>query len=79
MSNPLLDNFNTPFGSAPFELIKNEHFKPAFEKAIEWAKDEINEICKNPEIPTFKNTIEAMELSGEKLSRISASFNNYTP
>lgn len=76
MNNPLLDNFNTPFDSAPFLSIKNEHYQPAFEKAIEMAKEEINEICKNPEIPTFENTIEAMEISGEKLSRISSIFFN---
>jgi len=76
MNNPLLDNFNTPFDSAPFSKIKNEHYKPAFEKAIGWAKDEIRQICENPEPPTFENTIEAMETSGEKLSRISSVFFN---
>lgn len=76
MKNPLLDNFNTPFDSAPFLSIKNEHYQPAFEKAIEMAKAEIDEICNNPELPTFENTIEAIEISGEKLSRISSIFFN---
>lgn len=76
MSNPLLDKFNTPFESAPFLSIKNEHYQPAFEKAIEMAKSEIQEICDNSELPTFENTIEAMEISGEKLSRISSIFFN---
>lgn len=76
MNNPLLDKFNTPFESAPFLSIKNEHYQPAFEKAIEMAKSEIQEICDNSEPPTFENTIEAMEISGEKLSRISSIFFN---
>lgn len=76
MQNPLLDKFNTPFESAPFLSIQNEHYKPAFEKAIEMAKTEIRQICENPEAPTFENTIEAMEISGEKLGRISSIFFN---
>ncbi|MFA7686426.1 MAG: M3 family metallopeptidase [Moheibacter sp.] len=76
MHNPLLNHFNTPFESAPFDNIQNEHYKPAFEKAIEWAKEEIKLICENPENPDFENTIEAMETSGEKLNRISSIFFN---
>ena len=76
MSNPLLENFNTPFDSAPFSKIKNEDYKPAFEQAIKEAKAEIDAITSNPEAPTFQNTIEAMELSGEKLGRISSIFFN---
>lgn len=76
MQNPLLDTFQTHFDSAPFEQIKNEDYKPAFEKAIELAKAEIEQICENPDAPTFENTIEAMEISGEKLGRISSVFFN---
>ena len=76
MSNPLLENFNTPFDSAPFSKIKNEDYKPAFEQAIKEAKAEIDAITSNLEAPTFQNTIEAMELSGEKLGRISSIFFN---
>ena len=76
MNNPLLEKFDTPFESAPFSKIKNEDYKPAFIKAIEEAKAEIESITQNPESPTFVNTIEAMELSGEKLGRISSIFFN---
>src|SRR5690606_14698699 len=58
------------------DLIKNQHYKPAFEKAIEWAKNEIRQICENPDLPTFENTVEQLETSGEKLSRISSIFFN---
>lgn len=76
MANPLLEKFETPFESAPFSKIKNEDYKPAFIQAIEGAKSEIDAITANPEAPTFANTIEAMELSGEKLGRISSIFFN---
>ncbi|MGB5394055.1 MAG: M3 family metallopeptidase [Lutimonas sp.] len=76
MDNPLLSEFSGLFGTAPFSKIKNEHFKPAFDKAIEMAKAEIDAIVENSEEPDFKNTIEALDFSGEKLDRISSIFFN---
>ncbi len=70
--NPLL----SPFDTAPFSKIKNEHFKPAFLKAMEDARVEIEDITKNPSEPTFENTIEALEFSGQQLDRISSVFFN---
>lgn len=74
--NPLLEKFNTPFETPPFSKITNQHFKPAFEKAIEWAKEEIDAIVKNSNVPTFQNTIEALEYSGNRLSLVSRIFFN---
>lgn len=76
MSNPLLNPFDTPFQTAPFSSIKNEHFKPAFIEGIKLAKQEIAAITKNIEVPSFKNTIEALDYSGQKLDRISSIFFN---
>ncbi|MCF6181382.1 M3 family metallopeptidase [Lutibacter sp.] len=76
MNNPLLENFNTPFNTAPFSKIKNEHYKPAFTEAIKLATVEIDAICNNPKVPSFENTIEALEFSGETLTRISSIFFN---
>ncbi|WP_457619021.1 M3 family metallopeptidase [Lutibacter sp.] len=76
MSNPLLENYKTPFSTAPFSKIKNKHFKPAFKKAINLAKAEIEVICNNPEVPTFENTLEALEFSGQKLNSVSNIFFN---
>ena len=70
--NPLL----TPFEEAPFSRIKNEHFTPAFEVAIEQAREEIEAITENSEEPTFENTIEALDYSGRHLQRISSIFFN---
>ncbi len=74
--NPLLEEFSTPYSTPPFSKIKNEHFKPAFEKAIELAKDEINVIVNNAAEATFENTIVALDFSGELLSRVSSIFFN---
>jgi peptidyl-dipeptidase Dcp len=76
MNNPLLKDFETPFGSAPFSTIKNDHFLPAFETAIKEAKKEINQIVTNPEPADFENTLVALEFSGNRLNRISSVFFN---
>lgn len=70
--NPLLQPFNT----APFSKIKNQHFLPAITQLIEATKVEINTIASNPDAPTFKNTVEALEFTGEKLERASSIFFN---
>ncbi|MHC1704408.1 MAG: M3 family metallopeptidase [Tenuifilaceae bacterium] len=70
-NNPLLDEFNTPYQTPPFDKIKHEHFIPAIDSAIAIAHDEINSIINNPDIPSFENTIEAMDRGGKKLSDIS--------
>ena len=70
--NPLL----TPFDTAPFSQLKNEHFMPAFVQAIADARAEIDAITENKEAPTFKNTIAALDYSGKQLDRISSVFFN---
>lgn len=76
MNNPLLKDFQTPYDSAPFSIIKNDHFLPAFEIAIKEAKTEVDQIVANPEPPNFENTLAALEFSGNKLNRISSVFFN---
>ena len=76
MSNPLLQVFDTPFQTAPFSKVKNEHFKPAFIEGIKLAKHEIEAITNNPEAPSFKNTLEALDFGGQTLDRISSIFFN---
>ena len=71
-SNPLLQDFN----EAPFNAIKDEHFKPAFIEAIQINRNEIDAITNNTEAPTFQNTIAALDYSGQQLDRISSVFFN---
>ena len=74
--NILLQEFETNFNTAPFSKIKNKDFLPAFKQAIEKAKAEIYAITSNTEPASFKNTIEALDYSGEQLDRISSIFFN---
>jgi peptidyl-dipeptidase Dcp len=72
--NILLQKWETPLQTPPFDEIKNEHFMPAFLEAMALEKAEVEAIANNKEEPTFKNTIEAMEKSGKLLSRVSRVF-----
>ena len=74
--NILNHSFSTPYNTAPFSKIKNKNFLPAVKQAIENAKTEIDAITNNIEAPTFKNTLEALDFSGEQLDRISSIFFN---
>jgi peptidyl-dipeptidase Dcp len=74
--NILNSPFNTPYNTAPFSKIKDEHFLDAFKIAIEKAKTEIDVIVNNTELPSFSNTIEALDFSGHELDRISSIFFN---
>jgi peptidyl-dipeptidase Dcp len=75
-NNPLLDQWNTPFGVPPFDRIRPEHFVPAFEAAMRAHREEIAAIGADPSVPTFANTIEALERSGRVLERVSRVFSN---
>ncbi|WP_437823101.1 M3 family metallopeptidase [Tenacibaculum mesophilum] len=70
--NPLLQDFNTP----PFSQIKEEDYKPAIKEAIQIAKDEIDAIVENSEVPTFENTTVALDNTGNKLDRATSIFFN---
>ena len=74
--NPLLTEQNTPYGVPAFDKVKIEHYMPAFEKAIAENKAEIGAIVNNPEAPTFANTIEALDRSGELLDKVVGVFFN---
>ncbi|CAM2790559.1 peptidyl-dipeptidase Dcp [Flavobacterium succinicans] len=68
--------FNTKYNTAPFSQIKLEDYKPAFIENIAAAKAEIDTIINNPAAPTFENTIEALDFSGNALDRLSSIFFN---
>ena len=76
MNNPLLEEFNTPFSTLPFDQINAEHFLPAIEKEIEKTRAEVDAICQHPQPPSFENTLEALEKSGKRLGIISGALFN---
>ena len=71
-----LKKFTTKYNTAPFSKINLSDYKEAFKKTIELARNEIDSIVNNTEIPTFSNTIEALDYSGEQLDRLSNIFFN---
>ena len=74
--NPLLVEQNTPYGVPAFDKIKLEHYKPAFDAAIQAYRDEVAAITDNEEAPTFQNTIAALDRSGSLLSQVEGVFFN---
>ena len=70
--------WKTPHGTYPFNEIKAEHYMPAFEEAMKQGLADINAIVNNPAAPTFQNTIEAYEKSGEMLTIVAGCFYNLT-
>ena len=74
--NPFFELYKTPHGTVPFNLIKLEHYEPAVEEGIARQRAEIDAIVNNPEPPTFANTIEPYEQSGEMLHRTTTVFGN---
>jgi peptidyl-dipeptidase Dcp len=71
-TNPLLQTFSTPYQTAPFDKISEEHFMPAFQIAFGEGHGDIKAIIDNTAPPAFENTIEALEKAGKKLDRISS-------
>jgi peptidyl-dipeptidase Dcp len=74
--NPFFTEYDTPFGVPPFDKIKEEHYMPAYLKGMELQKQEVEVIVNNPDTPTFKNTIEALDNSGALLTKVNKTFNN---
>lgn len=68
--NPLLQDWNTPFGLAPFDQVGDDDFAPALEQALEAHKAEIAAIADNPAPANFANTVEALEAAGHLLDQV---------
>jgi len=73
-TNPFFEDYTTLHGTVPFDDIKIEHYEPAFIEGMKQHKAEIDAIVNNPEAPTFANTIEPYEKSGQLLSKASRVF-----
>lgn len=75
-TNPLLQQWTTPFGVPPFGEIKPEHFLPAIEHGMREQKKEVAAIVDNQASPSFANTVEALDASGELLGQVLSVFQN---
>jgi peptidyl-dipeptidase Dcp len=76
--NPFFSPYGTPFETAAFDKIKNEHFMPAFLQGVKLHDQEIENIVNNPQEPGFENTIVAFDRSGDLLISVSNVFYNLT-
>ena len=75
-ANPFFEEWNTPYGTAPFSRIEPRHYLPAFQAGIEAQRAEIQAILDNPEAPSFENTVAAYERSGALLAKVGGVFFN---
>jgi len=71
-----MNPFYTTYTYIPFDQIKEADYEPAMLKGIEEEDQEIDRIVNNPDAPTFENTIEAMERSGQLLEKVTTVFFN---
>ncbi len=76
MNNPFFKEYDTEFRVPPFDRILEEHYLPAFKEGIREEQAEISAIVENPDPPTFANTLEALENTGDILTRVSSVFYN---
>ncbi|WP_299966646.1 M3 family metallopeptidase [uncultured Roseobacter sp.] len=74
MTNPLLQDWATPFGIAPFDRLSDEDFAPALEQALTAHRAEIDAIAGSDAEPTFANTVEALEAAGRALDKVLSVF-----
>jgi peptidyl-dipeptidase Dcp len=77
-SNPLIGDWTSPFEVPPFEQIRPEHFREAFDLALVRHLEDIEAIKATSGSATFDNTISALELSGDLLTRVARVFYNLT-
>ncbi|SEJ50882.1 peptidyl-dipeptidase Dcp [Dyadobacter koreensis] len=74
--NPFFLEYTTPFQVPPFDKITIEHFMPAVEEGMKQQVEAIAAICSENNAPTFENIIEALESSGDLLTRVCSVFFN---
>ena len=75
-TNPFFEESQLPYGAVEFDKIQSSDYMPAFEEGFRQLKADIDAISVSEETPTFQNTIEQLEASGQLLSRVSGVFYN---
>ncbi len=74
--NPFFAPSTLPYGLPPFAEIRDEHYEPAFEKGMRDQLAEVQAIVRDDDLPTFGNTFEPLEKSGQLLERVANVFFN---
>ena len=73
-NNPLLTESSLSYHYPAFDKITNDDFAPAFAEGMRIESAEVARIASNKALPTFANTIVALEKSGQLLARVSRIF-----
>lgn len=74
LTNPFFSHSLLPYQAPRFDLIKTEHYRPAFDEGIKQKRTDIAAIIANSAAPDFANTVLATEKSGELLTRVTSVF-----
>ena len=74
--NIFLQEWDTPYGTAPFSQITLDQYMSAFKAGIEEEKANIQAIIDCKEAPTFENTILAFEKASPILDKVQGVFFN---
>ena len=74
--NTILAESKAPFGAPEFDKFKIEDYKPAFDYGFAEKRADVKTIIENKEEPTYANTIDALEMSGKSLEKVSSIFFN---
>ncbi|WP_052460559.1 M3 family metallopeptidase [Microbacterium gorillae] len=70
----LLSESTLPFQVPPYDRIAVDDYLPAFEAAFAEHRAEVNAITRVRSMPTFENTLIALERSGSALRRVANTF-----
>ncbi len=72
--NPFLTVSLLPYQAPRFDLIEDEHYRPAFDAGLCRKREEIAAIAGSAQPATFENTFVALEKSGALLNRVTSVF-----
>jgi peptidyl-dipeptidase Dcp len=75
-NNPFFNEWDTPFQVPPFDQIEEAHYMPALLEGLKRESREIDKIINNSDTPTFENTIEVFEATGQLLNKVENVFGN---
>ncbi len=68
-TNPFFAASPLPYRAPQFDMIQQEHYRPAFDQGLQQKRGEIAAIAGNPAAADFDNTVLALERSGQLLNQ----------
>lgn len=75
-ANPLVQPSTLPFGAVPFNEITLDDYRAAIDEGIKLQNQAIEAIVNQKSVPTFENTIVALERSGDLLNYVQLTLGN---